>query len=125
MKLGIVSDNPVASQRQKLTACPPLLDFIDAVTFSREIGPEKPAREPFNDIARKLNLPPNSLAMVGDNPYRDIVGAHRAGYNLAFLAVRDRGFFKFDEAAFVDSHPECTYTRIEGLRDLLASLRTR
>jgi HAD superfamily hydrolase (TIGR01549 family) len=122
-KLGVISDNPVQSQRQKLAACPLILELTHAVTLSREIGPEKPALQPFQDIATRLNLPPESLAMVGDNPYRDIVGAQRAGFGSCFLLVRDRGFFKFDESAFADLHPECPYFRIETLRDLLASIR--
>jgi FMN phosphatase YigB (HAD superfamily) len=93
-RLGVLTDNPPASQRAKLRAAG-IADAFDAVVFSREAGLEKPDGAAFAAMASALHLAPSRLAAVGDNLYRDVLGALRAGYASAFLVRREGGFFNF------------------------------
>jgi FMN phosphatase YigB (HAD superfamily)/carbamoylphosphate synthase large subunit len=122
-RLGILSDNPPASQRQKLDVCG-LLPLIDAFVLTGELGKQKPDPQVFQECARLLDLPPEQLVMVGDNLFRDMRGSFDAGYKHSFHLQRKGGFFNFnpDLALRVDSAmPECI--SITCLNELLWHLR--
>jgi len=96
VRLALLTDNPVPGQRAKIAASP-LLSSITTPVFSRLAGGEKPRLAAFQAAAAALDLPCSSLCMVGDNYFRDIVGACRAGFAHAFLLQRGGGF--------IQSHP--------------------
>jgi FMN phosphatase YigB (HAD superfamily) len=96
LKLGILTDNPPASQRQKLSVSP-LPEFVDAVIMTDELGSSKPKREGFHAIADALALPPGNVVMVGDNMMRDIVGALGAGFRHGILVERRGAMFSTSE----------------------------
>lgn len=87
LRTGILTDNPPESQKQKL-AVTRLNDAVDGVVFSRESGAEKPATTGFSAMSDLLNVSAAKLIMVGDNLYRDAIGALQAGYAGAFLVQR-------------------------------------
>jgi FMN phosphatase YigB (HAD superfamily)/carbamoylphosphate synthase large subunit len=99
LKLGILTDNPPASQRAKIERSP-IPDLVDAVVYARESGADKPDPRGFADVAARLGLPPAALAMVGDNPHRDLAGAAAAGFGRLFLVHRPGTLFSFDPALF-------------------------
>ncbi len=94
-RIGLLTDNPPTSQRQKLDAAG-LASSFDAVVFSREAGGDKPQAGAFAAIGEALAMPSSALAMVGDNPYRDGLGALSAGYGAAYVIARDGAFYNFD-----------------------------
>lgn len=96
LKIAVLTDNPPATQRQKLEGAIGL-DGFDAVVFARETGAEKPDSRGFAAVAQELSLPASSLCMVGDNLFRDCLGALRAGYGSAILLRRS--------GAFLQPHP--------------------
>lgn len=116
LKLAILTDNPPASQQAKLDASEGLAQAFDAVVFSREHGAEKPAIEPFRAVAERLELPPESLLMVGDSVARDAFGAIRAGWLACVLVDRPGGRYRAhaglmaslaaDVAARTSIHPD-------------------
>lgn len=87
IRLAVLTDNPPATQRAKLAHAPALAGIKHAV-FTREQGGEKPHAEGFAAIAHALDLPPAELVMVGDNWFRDGVGAVMAGYAHALVIRR-------------------------------------
>ena len=89
--VAIVTDNPPATQRSKV-ANANALNCVDTVIYTREHGYEKPHRSGFIQAARSLALDPSQLVMVGDNYFRDGVGAVRAGYLHALIIRRTGGF---------------------------------
>ena len=68
----------------------------------------------------------DQLIMVGDNLYRDVLGALRAGYNSAVWLDRKTTIFNFDEDLFAKFYPEFvdSYYRISGLSELSEMLHT-
>lgn len=125
VRIGILTDNPPATQQGKL-ANARALAHVHATVFARETGGEKPRREAFVAIANQLGLPPTELVMVGDNWFRDALGAIRAGYSRAFVLQRQGGFVQAHPRipAWAGLHPDgaSRIHRIDGLAALLASV---
>jgi len=121
-KLALLTDNPPESQKQKIEACN-LNDLFDEIIYSRELKCEKPDKTVFWEVAKLLRLPVHSLAMVGDNLYKDIIGSLDAGYRLAFWIVRDGTFFNFEEKLLDKIFTEkYHFIKIGNLKHLVWSL---
>lgn len=125
LRIGILTDNPPATQRGKL-ANAPALSCVDAAVFAREAGGEKPRREAFLAVASELGVQPRELIMVGDNWFRDALGAIRAGYSRAFVLRRQGGFVQAHPGvpgwAGLPAGEADRIHRIDGLAALLASV---
>jgi HAD superfamily hydrolase (TIGR01509 family) len=59
-------------------------------TISEALGVEKPHPLMFTSAAEALGLPPERLAMVGNNYHRDIEGADRVGLTAIWFNWNDR-----------------------------------
>lgn len=68
LKLSILSNNPYVSKT--------LLKAINIPTTKKFAC--KPLKKPFLDMAHKMNLPPEQIAVIGNNRISDIWGANRA-----------------------------------------------
>jgi HAD superfamily hydrolase (TIGR01549 family) len=121
-KLSVLTNNPPPSQRQKIEVCG-FQNHFEQIIYAQELKAEKPAPEGFLEMARRLNLSPDEMVMVGDNLYTDIAGALRCGYRHGFLITRPGGFFNFDTDIFKEvSGLENGITTITSLRDTLRYL---
>lgn len=116
LPLAILTDNPPATQHAKIRQAR-ALDCIDAVVCSREHGGEKPAPAAFLQAARALGVAPARLVMIGDNYFRDGVGAIRAGYMHA-LVIRRHGMFTSPNGALAATVPAAIANRITVLDGL-------
>jgi FMN phosphatase YigB (HAD superfamily) len=117
-RIGILTDNPPVSQRQKLDICG-LLPLIDAAVLTGELGTQKPDSHAFHQCASLLGLLPAQLVMVGDNLFRDIKGALDAGYRHAFHIHRTGTFFNFNPELMWRIHSNVTEcTTISRLSEL-------
>lgn len=74
MKIAVLTDYETEYQIVKLEKLG-LLSYIDVIVTSEEIGKEKPSNQLFLAVLNKMNLPSESVIMVGDNFEKDIVGA--------------------------------------------------
>ena len=54
-------------------------EFFDYVVTSEEAGADKPDKKPFEVVFEKLQLEPERMWMIGDNPRSDMVGAGKMG----------------------------------------------
>jgi HAD superfamily hydrolase (TIGR01509 family) len=119
LPLAILTDNPPATQRAKIRQAR-ALGCIDAVVCSREHGGEKPAPAAFLQAALALGVDPAQLVMIGDNYFRDGVGAIRAGYMHA-LIIRRNGIFLSHNEALAAAVPTAISSRIDVLDSLLSA----
>ena len=76
--LGLLTDGPEATQRDKLDQLG-WEDAFDAVVVTGGIGTPKPASGGFVGLADALGVPPAGVVYVGNDPERDVVGAATAG----------------------------------------------
>ena len=121
LRLGLLTDNPPETQRRKLQAAG-LASFFQVVVFARESGAEKPDRRGFAAVAQGLALPPETLAMAGDNPHRDLAGAAEAGFARLFWIQREGAGCAFDPALAAALPGAARYERVSDLRQLAARL---
>ena len=94
-RIGVLTDNLPASQRQKLDVCG-LLPWVDALVLTADLGTQKPDPKVFEECARSLDLPPEQLVMVGNNLFRDMQGSFNARYRHAFHVQRAGALFNFN-----------------------------
>lgn len=124
LKLALLTDNPVESQKQKVKGCR-LEELFDAILYSRESGDEKPEPAVFGKMVDMLGMKAHELIMVGDNLYRDVNGALAAGYGFAYWIERPGTFFNFEPHIFERFFPDTTkMKRISNLRDIVWALRS-
>jgi FMN phosphatase YigB (HAD superfamily)/ribulose-5-phosphate 4-epimerase/fuculose-1-phosphate aldolase len=74
IKIGIITDYETEFQILKLQKLN-LLEYIDCIVTSEEIGIEKPSYKIFNTILNKMKLQTHEVIMFGDNFEKDIIGA--------------------------------------------------
>jgi FMN phosphatase YigB (HAD superfamily)/carbamoylphosphate synthase large subunit len=120
-RTGVLTDNPPLSQKQKLVSSA-IDTLVDAVTLTGELGVQKPDSRAFIAVAEKLGCETHQLIMVGDNVFRDVVGAVDAGYSHAFLLRRTGAFFNFSDNLASEALGEMKYTPINHLCELHAHL---
>lgn len=121
-RLGLLTDNPAASQRQKLQVSG-LDALFDAVVLTGDLGQPKPSQLAFDTVAAALALPANRLVMVGDNPFRDSGGALAAGWAHAFHIHREGAFFNFQLGLCGAALPLERITVLQDLNELTWYLR--
>jgi putative hydrolase of the HAD superfamily len=63
--------------------------YFDYVVTSEEAGIDKPDKAPFEIALKKLQVPPEEMWMIGDNPNADIAGA--AQFNMLTLQKKHQG----------------------------------
>jgi putative hydrolase of the HAD superfamily len=88
--LAVLTDAP-REQAHKRLAFTGLQEFFDAIGTFHDTNVYKPGIEPFLSICKKLGVKPSECLMVGDNPARDMKGAHAVGM-LTCLAKYDPYF---------------------------------
>lgn len=77
-KVGIVSNNLLDEQQEKLRQCA-LEPFVDALVVSEEIGISKPDPAIFRVALERLGCRAEETVMVGDSWGADVVGARATG----------------------------------------------
>ena len=97
-KMGILTDYETEYQIKKLDKLG-ILNYIDVIVTSEEVGIEKPSSQMFSAVLHKMSLGPHEVIMVGDNYERDFKGGLRA-------KIRSYWFHKDNHefASFVDLH---------------------
>jgi FMN phosphatase YigB (HAD superfamily)/rhamnose utilization protein RhaD (predicted bifunctional aldolase and dehydrogenase) len=78
IKIGILSDYETEYQIEKLNKLD-IINCIDIVITSEEVGIEKPSIQMFQTILRKVNLNTDEVIMIGDDFQKDILGAINIG----------------------------------------------
>jgi len=83
-RIGIVSNNLVDEQREKLAFCR-LSRYVDVLMVSEEAGISKPDPRIFHMALERIGVASGDAVMVGDSWAADIVGAARAGIRAVWL----------------------------------------
>jgi putative hydrolase of the HAD superfamily len=84
VRIGVVSNNLLAEQRDKLRVCG-LASFVDALVVSEEVGCLKPDPRIFLTALERLDCTAAEAVMVGDSWPVDVLGARAAGVRALWL----------------------------------------
>jgi putative hydrolase of the HAD superfamily len=80
IKSGLVTNGDVETQRNKVHLLG-IEKYFDTILYTREFGKgnEKPNPEAYRKTLRVLNVHPEEVVCVGDNPHTDFFGAKKLG----------------------------------------------
>ena len=98
IKIAILTDYETEYQIVKLERLG-LLEYIDTIVTSEEIGKEKPSAQMFLYVLNKLSLPAENVIMIGDNFNKDILGAGDTGifsYWFSQNKIKSPKYISFD-----------------------------
>ncbi len=84
-RIGVLSDGTAVEQMEQLFRLG-LIEYVDALVTSEEVGVEKPHPRIYEEALSRLHAKPNETVMVGDDIWRDIAGAQKLGL-LAILVT--------------------------------------
>jgi putative hydrolase of the HAD superfamily len=119
IRLGVISDGPLLSQQNKVTALR-LGNYFDLVILTDAWGAEywKPHPRAFGYVREQWGFLPAELAYIGDNPDKDFVTPKGMGWQTIRLrqAAQLRGA---SEAASREYAPAAEVQSVEALRELL------
>jgi putative hydrolase of the HAD superfamily len=113
--VGLVTNGPASRQSVKLDALG-LADTFDVVVYAGDLPRRKPHPDPFVRAVETLDIDPGTVLYVGDSVEYDVVGAHRAGLLVAWLA--DGNGWSDDEWGDV-ARPTYVLDGLDDLVDLL------
>jgi HAD superfamily hydrolase (TIGR01549 family) len=83
-RIGIVSNNLLLEQRDKLDYCK-LAPLIDVLVVSEEVGASKPDPHIFHVVLERLDCKPSDVVMIGDSWSADVLGATQLGIRSIWL----------------------------------------
>ena len=119
LRMGVISDGPVASQQAKAAALD-LDRWFDPILLTEALGPRyrKPGTLAFSTVARAWGLSARQLVYVADNPEKDFTAPVRLGWRTVRLRAPQQLRFQIEA-----SRPEESSTAvISDLAELLVVL---
>lgn len=119
-RLGCVTDGWAAVQRGKIEALG-ISGMLDAIVIADDHGRDywKPHARPFLECCQSLGVAPAEALFVGDNPERDLLGAHNCG--MPFVWIRRPGAcFSLQGPANPGMMPRCEVADLRELEQWLA-----
>ena len=119
LKLGMITDGPVASQRAKLTALG-LSGTMDPTIVTDAWGIEfrKPHERAFERVEELWGYFGEQLVYIGDNPLKDFVAPRRRGWLSVRLVHTDQLHMREQPADVEASPSESVYGFAEAARVL-------
>lgn len=115
--LGLLSNYPDGEAVRESMRRIGIADLFEAAVVSGDVGYCKPHPAPFEELVRRLGVPPDTIVFVGDNWLADIQGAKQQG----MFAVLFSQFAPIDhfEPRAGDLEPDHSVGNLDELADLL------
>jgi putative hydrolase of the HAD superfamily len=88
-RLGLITNGPVRTQQPKIRQFG-LERWMHVLVISEEVKLAKPDPSIFHLVLRQLGVLPERALYVGDSLEHDLVGAHAAGMDFAWMNPRQR-----------------------------------
>jgi len=120
-RLCLLSDGFLPAQQLKLDALG-LGDRFEQIVFTEELGRDawKPSPTGFELLQNRLDLPPESLAYVSDNPRKDFVAPNRLGWRT--IQFRCQGQVHSANPDAEDGSPQVVVDSVAQLRAVLLDM---
>ncbi len=83
--LGIIANTITETEIPDWLESDRLGEYFKAVVLSSKVTYRKPGPDIYMEGARRVGIPPERCAYVGDNPARDVVGTRRAGFGMMLI----------------------------------------
>jgi len=84
-RLGLISNTTSRCDAPRVLEKLGVSDYFGTVVLSTTFGWRKPDPSIFLEATRRLGVPPDRSAYVGDRPDRDVIGARQAGFAMTII----------------------------------------
>ena len=100
-KVGLLTNGEAVIQRGKVKMIG-LENAFDKILAGEEMGVQKPAIHPFEEMAKCLGCTPDQMVYVGDNPLNDVEAARRAGCIPVWVKVsgKDWNYSEYEKPCY-------------------------
>jgi HAD superfamily hydrolase (TIGR01509 family) len=85
--LGIIANTITETEIPDWLEQDHLTDYFKTVVLSSKLGIRKPNPEIYWEAARRIGVPPEKCAYVGDNLVRDVEGTQAAGFGMSIILL--------------------------------------
>ena len=82
--VGLITNGVHELQYKKLEMLG-ITDMFDEIIVSEDFGVHKPDTSIFEEMSRRLNISPENMLYIGDNPINDIEPSRRVGYTPVWI----------------------------------------
>jgi len=120
IKIGILTDYETEFQVKKLIKLN-IIDLIDVIVTSEEVGIEKPSKQMFYTILDKLELVKSEVIMIGDNYEKDILGSLNLNIYPYWLHKQNYNHIKyveFNNYNYLYNYFKDIYKEINNLKEI-------
>ena len=83
-RLCMITNGPPDWQREKLEKLD-ITKYFEEIIVSGEIGHHKPSPKIFNEMTQRMGVDPSEIIYIGNDYWKDIVGANGAGWKTAWV----------------------------------------
>lgn len=114
--LGIIANTITETEIPDWMETDGVTKYFKSVVLSSKVRDRKPMPEIYWEAAKRINMPPENCAYVGDNPVRDVMGTRRAGFGMMILIHVPETFAKEPQSG--EEKADYTITEIKELLDI-------
>jgi len=121
--LGIIANTVTETEIPDWIAEDGLTGYFKDVVLSSKVGLRKPGPEIYWEAAKRIGAEPERCVYVGDNPFRDVEGARKAGFGMAII-LHEPATLKKYVGHTTECEPDKTINNLSDLLDIFPALET-
>jgi len=114
--LGIIANTITETEIPDWILEDGLTGYFKEVVLSSKVGFRKPLPDIYWEASKRIGVPPEHCAYVGDNPVRDVEGARKAGYGMMIVLYEPATFKKEPQSG--EYHADYTIQNLSELLDI-------
>jgi len=118
LKVGLITNGPHELQYKKLELLG-ITELFDEIIVGGDTPYPKPDTRIFEDMAKRMNLTPDEMLYIGDNPENDIEPSRKVGYIPVW--IKTTGTWVFPQI----EKPELQAETVAAIPEIIEKLRER
>ncbi len=121
--LGIIANTVTETEIPDWIVEDGLTGYFKEVVLSSKVGLRKPGSEIYWEAAKRIEARPERCVYVGDNPYRDVEGARKAGFGMVII-LHEPATLKKYIGHTTEYKPDQTINNLSELLHIFPALET-
>jgi len=121
--LGIIANTVTETEIPDWIVEDGLTGYFKEVVLSSKVGLRKPGPEIYWEAAKRIEARPERCVYVGDNPYRDVEGARKAGFGMVII-LHEPATLKKYIGHTTEYKPDQTINNLSELLHIFPALET-
>lgn len=121
--IGIIANTVTETEIPDWIVEDGLTGYFKDVVLSSKVGLRKPGPEIYWEAAKRIGAKPEHCVYVGDNPFRDVEGARKAGLGMVII-LHEPATLKKYVGHTTEYKPDKTIHSLSELLDIFPALET-